>query len=132
MDRATTAFHNRIGLAFDFDETLAPSTFEYVLEYCGYHDTTAFVAEHVTPLVEQHHWEKPLARTHALIEALRRDGKTLHEHQLAEMAADFPLYDGVVEMFDRVRERARTVVEDIDVRFYLITAGFAEVPENTP
>lgn len=130
MTRATTAFHNRIVLAFDFDETLAPSTFEHVLEYCGY-DPDSFDREHIRPLIEEHAWEKPLASTHALVEALRRDDKQLREEDLAKIGHDFPLFKGVTEMFDRVRQTARAIIDDIDVRFYLITAGFAEVPQNS-
>ena len=132
MTRATAPVHARIALAFDFDETLGPSTYPEVLRRCGYDDPDAFVAERVEPLVRERDWQTPLARTHALIEALAADGRRLHEADLAELGRDYPLYDGVAEMFDRVRERARRAAHDIDVRFYLITAGFAEVPENTP
>ena len=132
MARATAPVHRRIALAFDFDETLGPSTFERVLHRCGYDDPDAFVAERVEPLVREHGWQTPLARTHALVEALAADGRRLFERDLAELGRDYPLYDGVPEMFDRVRERARATAGDVDVRFYLITAGFAEVPENAP
>lgn len=130
MAQSTTTFHNRIILAFDFDETLAPSTFERVMEYCGY-DPDTFDEEEIKPLIEEHMWEKPLASTYALVKALRRDGKQLTEKDLAKIGEEFPLFDGVPEMFDRVREAAQAIVEDVDVQFYLITAGFAEVPEHT-
>ncbi len=130
MAKATTAFHNRIALAFDFDETLAPPTFERVLQFCGY-DPDEFNETQVAPLIEELNWEKQLASTYALIEALKRDGKRLTEADLARIGREFPLFHGVPEMFDRVRRTARGIVEDIDVRFYMITAGFAEVPQNT-
>ncbi len=130
MAKVTTSFHNRIVLAFDFDETLAPSTFQHVLEFCGY-DPASFSEEHVKPLIEDLAWEKQLASTYALVETLKRDGKRLTEDNLAEIGRNFPLFDGVPEMFDRVRKAARAIVEDIEVQFYLITAGFAEVPQNT-
>lgn len=130
MAQATTAFYNRIALAFDFDETLAPPTFPRVLEHCGY-DPDSFHAEHVDSLIEEHHWEKQLASTYALVRALRRDDKRLTEEDLAEIGRSFPVYPGVPELFDRVRQRARATIDDIDVRFYMITAGFAEVPQNT-
>ena len=130
MPKATTAFHNRIVLAFDFDETLAPPTTPKVLEYCGY-DPDDFYESHVRNLVENEAWEKQLAGTYAMVEALKRDGKTLTESDLAEIGRGFPLFGGVEEMFDHVRRSARAIVEDIDVRFYLITAGFAEVVKHT-
>jgi hypothetical protein len=130
MPKATIAFHNRIVLAFDFDETLAPSTFEYLLEFCGY-EPDSFYETYVKELVEERNWEKQMASTFALVEALKRDGKRLTEEDLAEMGRNFPLFDGVPEMFGRVRGAARAIVEDIDIQFYMITAGFAEVPQNS-
>lgn len=130
MTQATTALHNRIALAFDFDETLAPSTFERVLDYCGY-EPDSFDKMYIQPLIKEHAWEKPLASTHALVEALKRDGKRLTEADLAEIGRGFPLFDGVPDMFDHVRRTARSIVDDIDVHFYMITAGFAEVPQNS-
>lgn len=130
MATATTAFHNRIVLVFDFDETLAPPTFERVLEFCGY-DPDSFNQTYVRPLIEDLNWEKQLASAYSLVEALKRDGKRLTEEDLAEIGREFPLFDGVPEMFDRVRETARAIIDDIEVRFYIITAGFAEVPQNT-
>jgi phosphoglycolate phosphatase-like HAD superfamily hydrolase len=130
MTQSTVKFHNRIVLAFDFDETLAPSTFDRVLQYCGY-DPVQFDEENIQPLIKKLNAEKPLASTYALVTALQRDGKRLTEADLAQIGRDFPLYNGVPEMFDRVRQAAHAIVDDIDVRFYLITAGFAEVPQNT-
>lgn len=131
MTRATVPFVNRIALAFDFDETLAPSTYPKVLEHCGF-DPEAFVEERVLPLIRDHMWEKPLARTHALLKALEEQGRHITDDDFREIGRNFPLYEGVPELFDRVRERARATVEDIDVEFYLVTAGYAEIPENTP
>jgi len=130
MPKLTTAFHNRIVLAFDFDETLAPPTTERLIEFCGY-DPESFNETYVRPLIENLSWEKQLASTYALVEALKRDGKRLTESDLAEIGRNFPLFDGVPEMFDRVRRAARAIVEDIDIQFYMITAGFAEIPQNS-
>ena len=130
MSQATVRSVDRIALAFDFDETLAPSTYPRLLEHCGF-DPDPFVEERVTPLVRDHQWETPLARTHALLEALREDGRHLTRDDLVEVGRSFPLYDGVAELFERVRARARAIVEDVEVEFHLITAGYAEIPEHT-
>ena len=130
MTDATVQYVDRIALAFDFDETLAPSTYPRVLEHFGF-EPESFVEEHVEPLVRDHMWETPLARTHALLEALGREGRHATREDLREVGRRFPLFDGVPELFGRVRDRARRTVEDIDVEFYLITAGYAEIPEAT-
>ena len=130
MTDATVRSVDRIALAFDFDETLAPSTYPRLLEHCGF-DPGPFVEERVTPLVRDHQWETPLARTHALLGALREQDRHLTHDDLREVGRSFPLYDGVPELFERVRTRARAIVEDVEVEFYLITAGYAEIPEHT-
>lgn len=130
MTQPTVGYVPRIALAFDFDETLAPSTYPRVLEHCGF-DPDVFVAERVMPLIEDHMWETPLARNHALLETLREQGRHLTHDDLRTIGREFPLYDGVPELFERVRERARGTLAEIDVEFHLITAGFAEIPEHT-
>lgn len=130
MSRPTVRYVPRIAVAFDFDETLAPSTYPRVLEHCGF-DPDAFVAERVVPLVRDHMWETPLARNFALLEALREDGRHLTHDDLRELGRDFPLYDGAPELFERVRSRARATLDEIEVEFHLITAGYAEIPEHT-
>jgi len=130
MTQATVPFINRIALAFDFDETLAPSTYPKVLEYCGF-EPDAFVKERVLPLVNDHMWETPLARTHALLAALGEQGRHITHDDFREIGRNFPLYEGVPELFERVRRRACATVEDVEVEFHLVTAGYAEIPENT-
>lgn len=124
MARSTAALHNRFALAFDFDQTLGPPTYDRVLEHCGY-DAEAFRREHVVPLVHDHAWENALADAYCLADAIRRDGRRCTEEDLAEVGRTHPLYPGVGERFGRVREAAQALVEDVNVRFALITARFA-------
>ena len=66
MTGATRAFHNRIALIFDFDETLAPSTFPVLLNHLGI-DDNRFEQERIAPLVAEG-WEDILAKGHCLIQ----------------------------------------------------------------
>jgi hypothetical protein len=66
-----------------------------------------------------------------MVEALKRDCKTLKESDLAELGGGFPLSDGIEGMFDQVRHTAGTIVYDIDVRFDLINADLAELVKHT-
>jgi phosphoserine phosphatase len=127
--KATRVVSKKIALIFDFDGTLGPGTFEHVMEHCGL-DPELVDQERLDPRVE-HDWEHTLARARTLID-LAQERTDLTEDSLKEIGRDYPLYPGVPEMFDRVRETAKAVVEDVEVEFYLMTAGFSTIPKATP
>ena len=126
MSQGTVPYHNNLIIAFDFDETLGPPTTPQLLGHCGF-DADRFNKEEVLPLIEEHAWEKPLASTYALVQALKREGRTVTEADLEAWGARCPLYTGVEEMFDRLRGLAADILEDINVEFHMISAGFAEM-----
>ncbi len=127
------ALHRRVVFAFDFDETLAPNTTNALLEHLG-EDPAGFRSEHVQPLVADG-WEQRLAEAQAMVELSNRriaDGEDgITADTFAAVAASLPLYDGVEDMFDAVRSAVQEVDADIEIGFYLITAGFVDVPKNT-
>lgn len=127
MSQGTVPFHNTLIIAFDFDETLGPSTFPQVLAHCGF-DADDFDAEQIQPLFERHGWEKPLASTHALVTALEAQSRHISESDLQDWGARCPLYTGVEQLFGRLRLAASDILPDSRVEFHLITAGFAELP----
>ena len=129
MPRATKAFHNRIAVVFDFDLTLGESSVDVLLNKLGI-DPELFVEERVEPLNEQG-WDHSLARFKALIDLSEQFGGIITEAALEEVGRDTPLYPGVETVFDRLRDTARAIVEDVTVEFYILTAGFAEVPTAT-
>jgi hypothetical protein len=130
MKKATVPFHNRIALIFDFDETLAPDTFAALLEYCGI-DHEQFNEEEVEPLLEQG-WDKKLARFHCLIEKSRReDDLTITAETFADVGQNLELYPEVPQMFDRLRGYAQEIIPDVEVEFYMLTAGMLEIPRAT-
>ncbi len=126
MSSATQPLIQRIAIVFDFDETLAPDSFDALLDH-GELDPQTFRRERVKPLTDAG-WEDILARFHCLIETRRRDDLHINKEFLSEVGRNLPLYDGVPQMFDALREAAHAVLDGIEVEFYLLTAGFVEIP----
>ena len=136
MKSATDLYRNRIGLIFDFDGTLGGSTFEAVLTHLDF-DPQAFTKEHVDPLLDAG-WELPLAQAFALElisrgDISRPDGsdEPITAELLQQVGRDMKLFDGAGEMFERVRCAAHEEDEELEIEFYLLTAGFAEVVKGT-
>jgi phosphoglycolate phosphatase-like HAD superfamily hydrolase len=126
MPRATTAFHNRLAVVFDFDDTLAPDSYETLLDQLGV-DPDRFEEEEVLPLVEDG-WDATLARFFRIVEeARRRDDLTLDRDFCRRVGEAIEPFPGVPEMFDRVTEWARAVADDVEVEFYLLSAGFVDI-----
>ncbi len=130
MIHATQSFHNRVALVFDFDDTLAPDSFGALLERLG-HDADKFKRERVEPLLEKG-WDESLARFYRLLELSKEDNApTITKEFLKSIGRDITLFEGVPEMFDRVRKAARAVVPDVTVEFYLLSAGILEIAQGT-
>lgn len=128
--RVTEPHVNRIALVFDFDETLAPDSFPALLEHCGYEPDT-FDEEKIEPLIEDG-WDKKLARFYVLMqEAEQRDDFSLTSETFAEVGQKLELYPDVEEMFDRLTDHAQEILPEVEVEFYLLTAGMLEIPRAT-
>lgn len=126
---ATRVVSKKVALVFDFDGTLGPGTFEHVMKHWGL-DPEEVDENRLNPRVQQHNWEYTLARAQMLIE-LAKEKDDLTESALAEIGRSYPLYPGVPEMFDRVRNAAKEWADDVEVEFYLMTAGFSTIPRST-
>ena len=131
MSTATKPFVNRLAIVFDFDETLAPDTFSLLLKDMGL-DADAFKQEKVKPLIEQG-WDKYIARAYCLVEESkqRQSGDKITRSRLAKVGQELKPFSGVPEMFERLRQCARNIIEDVEVEFYLISGGFIEMARNT-
>lgn len=123
MGQATTAFRNRIVLIFDFDGTLAPNTIDFFLESNGV-DPKRFKQEKVEPLVKQG-WDSQLANFFALLQTV--DQLNLTKEAFDQLSENFKPFEGVLQMFDRVRQEARQILPDIEVDFFLLTCGFLDL-----
>lgn len=131
MNRATQPFSNRIAIIFDFDDTLVPDTLNSLLESLAL-DPAAFRQSRVQPLLEDG-WDKIPARFYALIEESRHrpaENKITKDY-LANFGRELQPFPGVPEMFERLRQQAHRLIEDIEVEFYLITGGFVEIARHT-
>lgn len=130
MTKATKPVSNRIALAFDFDDTLVPDTVDSLLESCDI-DSQAFRQERIQPLIDNG-WEPILARFYSLIqESKRRDKNKITKDYIAKFGQELAPFDGVPEMFKRLRQSAKAIVPDIEVEFYLITCGMVEIARHT-
>ena len=131
MTTATKPFANRLAIVFDFDETLAPDTFAVLLEDLGL-DVDRFKQERVKPLTNDG-WDKYIARAYCLVEeSKQREGKDkITQARLAKIGRELKPYQGVPEMFERLRQCAKDLSSDVEVEFYLITGGFIEMASNT-
>lgn len=130
MTRATKLYRNRIALIFDFDDTLAPSTFHTILSEIGI-DPDKFEDDYVQPMVDKG-WETILARYYCLIREMHQQDTPVTQEMIQQIGENFDLFDEVADMFGAVRGWAQDIVEDVDVEFYLLTAGTVDIPIATP
>lgn len=124
MARATQPFHNRLAVVFDYDDTLADDSFDDLLHHIGL-ERASFNEDYVDPL-EAEGWNHIMARFYGLMQAFKEHDTPLTHDLLERMGQEAPLFDGVAEVFDRIRTTARDIVEDVEVEFYLITSGLVE------
>jgi phosphoglycolate phosphatase-like HAD superfamily hydrolase len=125
---ATFGLHNRIALVFDLDDTLAPDTYGTVVESCGI-DPEEFAERRVRPLLDDG-WSEVLAKAFCLIEESDRRGGAITAGHLAEVARNVRFFDGVPEMFDHVERSARDLLPDVEVEFYILSAGLYDVAKH--
>lgn len=130
MTTATRSFINRLALVFDFDDTLAPDSFGFLLQRLGF-DPDTFRGERITPLVEAG-WDESLARFYALIEASDESDTPVTKELLLDIGREIEIFEGVPEMFGRVREAAQRVLPEVEVEFYLLSSGIVEIAQGTP
>lgn len=132
MANATRVLRKRVALAFDFDGTLADDSYAGFIEFCGL-DPERFGAEQVQPLKDDG-WEEIPAKFYALVqESKRRDShdQKITRKTIKAYGEQIVPYDGVPEMFDRFQQTAHDLDPEIEVEFYLISSGFADIVKAT-
>ena len=125
MTLATKPLSNYIAVVFDFDDTLVPDTVDSLLESLGI-DALKFRQERIQPLVDSG-WDKILARFYAIIEESKRQGNKITQEYLAKFGQELAPFDGVPEMFDRLRRSAYEINPKVEVEFYLISCGMVDI-----
>lgn len=129
MTIATKPVSNCIAVVFDFDDTLVPDTVDSLLESCGI-SHSKFRQEQIQPLVDQG-WDKILARFYALIEESQQNSQhKITKDSLTKFGQELAPFEGVTEMFDRLRQRAHELNPDVELEFYLITCGMVEIARH--
>jgi len=126
MSDYTLPIKNKIAVVFDFDETLAPSTHLKLLEKSGIDKNER--EKFVEKLLDEG-WDKILARAYSWIKYSQDEAPPLTRQMFQEIGQELDLFDGVDTLFDRLRGFCPE--ESIDMEFYLLTAGFVEIPEAT-
>ena len=125
---ATHPFIPRILLAFDFDRTLATDSIDAVCEEYG------ISREDWTERFEEalgEDWDGITRRGQALIDMGGAMDRPLSDAVLRDAARRVRLYDGVLEMPDRLRAAADEVLEGIDLEFVVLSSGYAKIIEAT-
>ncbi|MEO1093814.1 MAG: HAD family hydrolase [Cyanobacteria bacterium J06638_28] len=132
MVKATHPVSKRIAIAFDFDDTLVPDTYDGLIESLGL-DIDQFRKERYESR-KASGWDAIPARFFSLIEESHRradgDGKITRAY-LKEFGQQLQPFDGVEDMFGRLQAKASSLIPDAVVEFYLITSGFVEIARHT-
>ncbi|CTQ49122.1 hypothetical protein [Jannaschia donghaensis] len=116
----------RILLAFDFDRTLATDSVEAI---CAAYDIDRSDWERDFEEALGDGWDEIIRRGQALIDLGRARGRPLGRDVMADAAKHIRLYDGVMEMPDRLRAEVAEVVEGVELEFVILSSGFVEIIE---
>lgn len=127
--QATKPVCNRVAIVFDFDDTLASDTFDELIQRLGL-DVDDFRQQRYTPL-KAAGWDHVAARFYSLIQASKQRQEKITQDYLIRFGQELQPYDGVTEMFDRLLARVQELNPEVELEFYIITGGFAEVVRHT-
>jgi phosphoserine phosphatase len=126
MAKDTLPVKEKIAVVFDFDETLAPPTHELLLKKANIDAEKR--ESYVQDLLDDG-WEKIMARGYSLIKSSQESEQKITRQLFKSVGEELELFDGVDTLFDRLRGFCQH--NDIDMEFYLLTAGFVEIPTAT-
>ncbi len=131
MNQATRLLSKRIAIAFDFDRTLIPDdSFHVLLKDCQI-NVDNFINNRVAPLVADG-WDRYLAKAYCLVkESQQRTDHKITKSKLIELGKKLKLHDGVTTMFDLLQQHVKDLDPEIELEFYLISGGFADIPRST-
>jgi phosphoserine phosphatase len=125
-DNPTLPVKDRIAMVFDFDETLAPPTHLSLLKETG------IDAEEREDMVQKwidDGWEYIMARSYSWIKYSQNKNPVITRQMLESAGNRMELFEGVPKLFDRLRSFLDD--DSIDIKFYMLTAGFVEMPHAT-
>lgn len=126
MSKSTIPAKKKMAVVFDFDETLAPPTHKYLLDKTG---IDAGERENLVQRLLDDGWETGLARAYSWIKYSQAGEPVITRQMFREVGEEMELFEGVDSLFDRLRGFCTD--DDIEMQFYLLTAGFLEIPQST-
>lgn len=126
---ATHAAHDTIGLAFDFDLTLAPGSVDTLLQVLEI-DREDWTNRWLNPLIGSG-WDEILARGYGLIEAAKEKKRQIDRDVIRETARRIEPFPGVMDMFERLRTAAEADCPGVKLDFTILSSGFADIIVET-
>ena len=121
---ATRPFLPHVLLVFDFDGTLGHDSTDALLAHYGM-TRDEWERDYEEPLGKD--WDEIVRRGQALIDLGRARGRPLTRDVLDETGRGLKLFPGVLEMPDRLRAVAREIHPKIELRFVVLSSGYAEI-----
>lgn len=121
-----------IAIVFDFDDTLAPDSTTRYLQEAGLKDTKTFWKTDVQNLLDAG-WDPIPAYLYQMIE-ISKSQKIKHpitKQSLQKFGKKLSFHQGVPTLFQRLRETAKTINQDLILEFYLISSGIGDIIRNT-
>lgn len=128
MSLATKPFSKYIAVVFDFDDTLVPDTVDNLLESLSI-DSQEFRQQQIQPLINQG-WDEIIARFYTIIAESKRQNHKINQEYIAELGRKLSPFNGVSEMFNRLRKSAKKINPKVEIEFYLITCGMVEIARH--
>lgn len=126
MADLTLPVKEKIAVVFDFDETLAPPTHLKMLEKTGIDQKER--EDYIKKLLDEG-WDKILARAYSWVKYSQEERPPITRQMFREIGEEMSLFDGVDTLFDRLRSFCPD--DEVEMEFYLLTAGFVEIPRAT-
>jgi phosphoglycolate phosphatase-like HAD superfamily hydrolase len=122
---------NRIGIIFDFDETLAPDSTSSFLESLDV-DVKDFWLNQVNPLYLKHGWDPIPAYLYKMIEVSQScPQKKITKKKLADFGKKLKFFNGVQTIFGQLEKTAKKVNPAVQVDFFLISSGIRQILMNS-
>jgi phosphoglycolate phosphatase-like HAD superfamily hydrolase len=131
MTNATQPLAKRIAIVFDFDDTLVPNTYNLLLEDLGF-DADRYIQE-CYEVRKAAGWDGIPARFFGLVETSKKRAAEdkITQTYLQRFGQRLQHFEGVIDMFGHLRQHAAALAPDVEVTFYLVTSGFAEVARHS-
>jgi len=118
-----------LALVFDFDDTLAPDSTSGLMAELGF-DAPAFWAGEFDQMLREG-WDQVPGFLYKLQQLSEEAGGVITADFLKDWGQRLPLFDGVEDFFDRLRDFIKQEAPEVNLEFYLISSGIGQVLRHT-